>query len=544
MTRVPGDLIRTKSDEAAIDAGCYFDPGAADRVRRFFAGFLRHSKGGFAGSAFELLDWQWQDIVRPLFGWMRPDGTRRFRRAGIAIAKKNGKSTLLSGIGLYGLIADGEPGAEVYSAGADRDQASIIYNEAANMVEASPSLNARLVIARSKRTLHAPLTKSIYKALSADVPTKEGLNIHYLLFDELHAQKTYNLWNALKYGGAARRQPLLLWISTAGFDKLSLCYEQWQHARAVIESREIDVDALYVLYEARESDDWKDPAVHRAANPSLGSTIPEAGFASDAAEAGTSIASENAFKRYRLNIWTNQETKWIDGKKWDACAESYTWDDFVDFVASLGEKRAYAAFDLSNISDIAALMLGAIGPDGRLNIWARYWLPREVAKQRERDGRARLMPWITRGHITETPGDVIDYGHILTDFQRITDSLGGVRLVGVDPWNATQFTLDLMGEGFKCEYIRQGFRSLSPAAKELEKRVAEKTIVHPGCPVLAWMIGNAAVKTDPAGNIKPHKAKSGDKIDGVSALVSLIAAMHSKPPGKRSKYETTQLDGA
>ncbi|MBI1915324.1 MAG: hypothetical protein HYS12_11385 [Planctomycetes bacterium] len=245
MTRVaqtPGNArqagweewIRSAADERAVAEGYRFDLAAAERVRTFFRKFLRHSKGQWAGKPFELLDWQWQDVIGPLFGWKRPDGTRRYRRGYIEVPKKNGKSQLFSGLSLYLLIGDSEPGAEIFSAAVDRDQASIVFNEAANMVEASPTLLQRLNVVRSTKRIVDHRTRSFYKALSADVPAKEGLNAHAVLIDELHAQKTRDLWDTLRYAGASRRQPLHLSVTTAGFDRHSICWEQHQYAQGVL----------------------------------------------------------------------------------------------------------------------------------------------------------------------------------------------------------------------------------------------------------------------------------------------------------------------
>lgn len=318
---VESRLIRNKSDEAAIDAGCYFDQPSADRVRFFFEKFLRHSKGQFAGRKFELLPWQWERIVEPLFGWKSPDGTRRFRRASIGVPKKNGKSTILAGIGLYLMIGDGEPGAEIYSAAADKKQASIIFNEAANMVRASDALYKRVRLKDSTKRME--YGTSSYDALSAEKNTKEGLNSHGVLFDELHAQPTPDLWNVLRFSGAARRQPLLIWISTAGTDRESICYLQWKIAKDVQEGRAIDTAILPVIYGADEQDDPWSEDTWKKVNPSYGITITKRDMQEAADEAKVNPSLENTFRRYRLDQWTRQESKWITLDAWDKCRVDY-----------------------------------------------------------------------------------------------------------------------------------------------------------------------------------------------------------------------------
>ncbi len=527
------DWVRTRSDEAAVDAGCKFDLPAAERVRFFFERFLHHSKGQFAGHKFELLDWQWEKIVAPLYGWKRPDGTRRFRRGGVGIPKKNGKSTIFAGLSIYGLAADDEPGAEVYSAAADREQAAIIYAEAANMVEASPELYRKLKVRRSGRKVFYPAKQALLKALSADVPTKEGLNIHYLLFDELHAQKTWDLWNTLRYGGAARRQPLFLWISTAGYDQASLCFAQWQYARDVLKGKTTDWEYLAVLYEPDEGDDWKDPAVWRKVNPSWGVTISESDMQSGFDQAVRSPVEENSFKRYRLNVWTQQQTRWLQTGAWDECAERYTFQEFAR------GRKVLAGFDLSSTSDVTALIL--LGKDkDKWRLWPVFWVPEQTLRRRERENKYRFDMWVKSGFVKTTPGDVVDYDFILSDFREMARRLN-VREVCIDPWNATQFATDLQESGFKVVWVRQGYASLSRATKELERLVLGKQIAHPANPTLDWMVGNVAIEQDAAGNVKPSKRRSPEKIDGVSALVTALARGVEEPFNKVSKYEKEGL---
>ena len=268
------DWIKSKADEDAWQRGCRPDPPAAERVRDFFSKFLRHSKGEFAGKPFELLPWQWEDIVKPLFGWKRPDGTRRYRRAYIEVPKKNGKSTLCAGLTLYMLVADNEPGAEVYSAAADRKQASIIFNEVKTMIDASPALTQKLSVLVSQKRVTFSLKHSWYEAMSAEAPTKEGVNIHGLVFDELHAQKTRGvLWDTLTYGGASRRQPLLIAITTAGYDRQSICWEQHEYTRGIIEGLHFDPSYFAYIRAAEPTDDWTADSTWRKANPSYGVTL-------------------------------------------------------------------------------------------------------------------------------------------------------------------------------------------------------------------------------------------------------------------------------
>lgn len=511
---------RSPADERAVAAGCRFDPAAADRVREFFRLFLRHSKGEWAGKPFELLPWQWEGVVAPLFGWKRPDGTRRFRRAGVWVPKKNGKSALCSGLSLYMLAGDGEAGAEVYNAAADREQAGIVFTEAAHMVEASPSLAARLEIVRSGKRITYAKQRAFYKALSADVPTKEGLNWHALIVDELHAQKRRDLFETLMYGGRARRQPLLVTISTAGYDRQTIGYEQYGYAKGVLSGAIDDPSFLAYVAEAAPEDDWRDPAVWAKANPSLGATVSLSSFEDDCREARASPAKENAFRRYLLNQWTEQDVRWLPLERWDACAGPADPED-------LHGRECFAGLDLASTTDLAALVL--LFPDGEGYLAVPYfWAPEEAAKRRERENRARLTDWARAGHVELTPGDVLDYDHIRETINRLS-RVYQIRELAIDRWNATQLAVQLQGDGLDVVLFGQGFASMSAPTKELEKLVLAGRLAHGGHPVLRWNAANVTVEQDAAGNIKPSKRKSAEKIDGVVALIMALGRAMAAP---------------
>lgn len=512
------EWTRTPADERAARGGCRFDLAAAEKVRGFLAKFLRHGKGEWAGKPFDLLEWQWRDVVAPLFGWKRPDGTRRFRRAGIWVPKKNGKSTLCAALSLYLLLADGERGAEVYSAAADRDQASIVFREAANMVRASPGLTGKLTVVDTTKTIGFPSRAAWYKALSAEVATKEGLNIHGLIFDELHAQRTRHLWDCLTYGGAARRQPLLLSISTAGYDRTTIGYEQYLYAKGVLEGTILDAGFFAYVAEAGPEDDWSDPAVWRAANPSFGVTIKADQFEADCREAQNSPAKQNAFRRYRLNQWTEQDVRWLSLERWDACALAVPPEE-------LEGRGCYAGLDLASTTDLASLALLFPLEGGRYAVLPFFWAPEGAARRRERENRAKITQWAREGHVELTPGDVIDY-------DRIRARIGGlaqrfrINEIAIDRWNSTQLATQLQGDGLAVVGYGQGFASMSAPTKELEALVLSGRLAHGGHPVLRWNASNVTVETNAAGDLKPSKSKSTEKIDGVvSVIMALGRAM-------------------
>jgi len=521
-------LIRNRSDEAAIQAGCYFDQASADRVRFFFERFLRHSKGQFAGKKFDLLPWQWERVIEPLFGWKMPDGTRRFRKCAIAVPKKNGKSTLLSGVGLYLLCGDGEPGAEIYVAAGSKKQASIIYDESANMVEASDALSGRVRLRRSVKEMDYAKTRSTYTALSAEAYTKEGPNSSGTLFDELHAQPDDKLWNVLAFAGASRRQPLLFWISTAGVDRTSICYRQWRIARDVQESKAVDISLLPLIYETEEKDDPWSEETWKKVNPSYGITINKREMQEAADAARADAATENIFRRYRLNQWTKSESRWISSERWDSCGTEYSERD-------LHGLKCWAGLDLATTTDINALvLLFRVGLKYR--ILPFFWCPEAALRGRERSNRQRIDHWASMGLIKLTSGNSVDYGVIRADINALADVFR-VPEIALDPWNATSLATDLMGDGFHVEYVRQGYYSINAATKEFEKLVVNNLIEHNRNPVLDWMFSNIAIEMDAAGCIKPSKEKSADKIDGISATITALARAIKQEPPKKSVYD-------
>jgi phage terminase large subunit-like protein len=513
--------IRGPVDELAVAEGCYFDPSKALEVRQFFECFLRHSKGKWAGKPFTLLPWQWEHCIEPLFGWRRADGTRRFRKGGIWIPKKNGKSTLAAGIELYLLCGDDEPGAEIFVAAADRDQASIVFNEAASMVRRSTALSERLQVIQTHKRIIYPAENSYMRALSAEAPTKEGLNISGLIFDELHAQKTRVLWDTLVYGGASRSQPLLLSISTAGYDRQSIGFEQYDYACKVRDGIIADWEFFNYIAEATVDEDWTSPAVWRKANPSLGETIYEDELAAACREALESPAKENAFRRYRLNQWTEQETRWFAMHVWDANAAP------VD-PAELAGRPCFVGLDLASTIDIAAAVYVFPDDEGPWQVYPEFFVPADNAVERERRDRVPYTQWIRQGVLTATPGTSIDYDRIRASIVANGERFD-VRQIAIDRWNATQLATQLQGDGFEVVMFGQGFASMSSPSKMLEAFLLDRKIAHGGQPVLRWMASNVAAEVDAAGNIKPSKRRSSEKIDGIVALVMGIGIAAATP---------------
>ena len=505
----------------ATKTGYWYDEKAAERAVKFFPRFLRHTKGEHAGQRFELLPWQANDVIRPLFGWKRPDGLRRYRRAYIAVPRKNGKSQLAAGVGLYLLFSDGEPGAEIYSAAADRDQAAIVFEAASSMVEEAPELFGQSETYR--RSIVVENTRSSYKVLSSDVKTKHGLNAHGIIFDELHTQPNRDLWDVLTTSTGSRRQPLTFAITTAGFDKQSICYEIHDYAEKVQDGIIDDPEFLPVIFGAPDDADWSDPAIWQGANPSLGITVSRDYLEAESNRAKETPGYVNTFRRLHLNQWTESSSRWLDMGAWDECGGP------VD-PAALEGQVCWGGLDLSTTTDLSSLVLVFPREDG-YTTQAYFWVPEENIALRGRRDRVPYDVWVRQGFIEATEGNVIDYSFIREKINELS-SLYRIGDIGFDPWNATGLVNDLMEDGANMVEVRQGYASLTAPSKELEKLVVSRRLSHGGNPVLTWCAANVVVEQDPAGNIKPSKAKSTERIDGIIALViALSRAAGGADPG-------------
>ena len=525
--------MKCPADTLAVAQDYWYDVKAADRAVNFIARYLRHSKGEWAGKPFLLLDWEEWDVVRPLFGWKRPDGTRRFRRAFIAVPKKNGKSTICAAIALYLLIADGEAGAEVYSAAADVEQASIVFREASSMAKSSPALESRLNVVDGRRIISDTKSNSWYKVLSSDVPTKDGLNIHGLIFDELHTQPNRKLWDTLKYGGAARRQPLFVAITTAGTDRNGLCYDQYRYAKGILDGSVRDLHYYACIFELLETDDWTLEANWKKANPSYGTALRADQFKEDFTEASQNVASENNFRRYRLNQWTQQEKRWIEMTAWRKCVKPVPTLVKADHF--------FGGLDLASTQDIAAYI--QLFHNKGFYVKAKFYIPEDRMKERIAKDHVPYDLWHRQGFLTATRGNVIDEEHIIEDVLKSCEQ-SHCREIGYDPWNAPHIVTRLGDEGLEMVPVRQGFVSLNYPCKELVKLIAATRLNHAGNPILDWMANNVAVDTDAADNIKPSKKLSYEKIDGIAALVNALARYlvhHNIKPSKYEKEEMTIL---
>jgi phage terminase large subunit-like protein len=519
-----------------IAAGCYYDAAAADRVVAFFENYTRHSKGEWAGQPLKLSDWQ-EYHTRNIFGWKRPDGTRVFRLSYIEVPRKNGKSTWISGIGIYLTVADREQGAEVYSAANDREQAAIVFESAKSMVTSSPELLKRCKPLR--RAITVEQMGNSYKVLSADVQNKDGFNSHGILFDELHKQRNRDLWDVLITSTGARRQPLMIAITTAGFDQETICWEQHESARKVAEGITEDFQFYPVIYCTDPKDDFRDPEVWKRANPNLGVSLKLETLREACQKAMNEPAFENTFRRNHLNQWTQQASRWIPMIAWDAIT------DPVDAQELLGEP-CYGGLDLASTIDIAALDL--IFPRRLENgttvfkLLPFFWIPADNVQERSRRDGVPYDLWVKKGLVRTTPGNIIDYDQIVKDIGELLEKYQLLELA-YDPWNASKIITDLEEAGVKkLVPMRQGYASMSAPSKEFLRLTLAGQLHHGGHQVLRWMADSVIVIQDPAGNIKPDKSKRTRKIDGIVAgIMALDRAVRNEGAGGKSVYETRGL---
>ena len=515
---IGGDCLRKLTDYTPtkfMAKTAHYDKDAADYAVGFIE-CLCHTKGTWAGKLFELIDWQ-ERIIRDLFGILKPNGYRQFNTAYIEIGKKNGKSELAAAVALLLCCGDGEERAEVYGCAADRQQASIVFEVAADMVRMCPALGKRVkLLASQKRMVYLP-TNSFYQVLSAEAYSKHGFNIHGVVFDELHTQPNRKLFDVMTKGsGDARMQPLYFLITTAGTDTQSICYETHQKAKDILEGRKIDQTFYPVIYGAKADEDWTDPEVWKRSNPSLGITVGIDKVQAACDSARQNPAEENSFRQLRLNQWVKQSVRWMPMDKWDACAAT------VDAEALKG-RVCYGGLDLSSTTDVTAFVLvfPPTDEDESFAVLPYFWIPEENIDLRVRRDHVPYDVWQKQGFLQTTEGNVVHYGFIEKFIEKLGEKYN-IREIAFDRWGAVQMVQNLEGMGFTVVPFGQGFKDMSPPTKELMKLTLEKKIAHGGHPVLRWMADNIFIRTDPAGNIKADKEKSTERIDGVIALIMAL----------------------
>lgn len=514
--------------DRALDKGWYFDKRAAMRAIRFIEK-LKHTKGEWAGQRFRLEPWQ-QFVLWNIFGWENADGTRRFRYAYIEIARKNGKTALSAGIGLYMLFADGESRPEVYSAATVKDQAKICFSDAVEIVKATDLKN---YLTPYRNSIVYELKGGTMKPLSSDYGTHDGLNPSCGIIDEFHAHKDSGMFDVIKSAFGARRQPLMFIITTAGFDKSGVCYAYRENVIKVLRGVNEDDSLFGIIYTLDDKSEWDDPKMWIKANPNLGVSLSADYLADQVKDAKNRPEAVRNVMTKNVDLWVDAERTWILDDVWQKCIG--TTDP-----ADLKGCACWGGLDLSNVSDITAYVL-LFHENDRFQLLPHFWIPEEKMLEKVRKENINYDKWVANDYVTVTPGNVIDYDFVKADILRIVADYD-LRTSAYDRWNSSQTIIDLQNEGMECNPFGQGYGSMSAPTKEFEKLVLTGKIEHFGNPVLRWMLASTLVKTDPAGNIKPDKEKSTQKIDGiVAAIMALGEWLTAQANDDSNPYENRGL---
>lgn len=506
----------------------HFDEQAAQHAVDFIEGLCTHVEGELAGQPFILEDWQKEEIIRPLFGWKRKDGSRKYRQAWIEIPRKNGKTSLSSAISLYLLFGDGEAGAQIYNAASSKEQARLGFNISKQMIKQNPTLTENSEIFENSIVLSG--TNSFLKAISAEAYSKHGFNAHGIIFDEIHAQPNNELWDVLATSTGSRRQPLMVAITTAGVMKKGhIAWENHNIAMGIRNGTIKDESMLVVIYGAESTDDPFSPETWKKCNPCYNVSIKKEYLAEQAKKARNQPSYLNTFKRLHLNVWTSTEKQFISPANWNACNLTPLTEEF--FYG----KKCVLAFDLGATRDFTALSIATF-EGGIYHVMPYIFIPEKAANNRNM--RDQIEAWIRQKYIISVPGDTLDYEFVYKMIVHLTEKCN-IAEVAYDRWNTSWLTTQLKNDGANLFLFGQGYKTMSPATKEFEKLVIEKKLNHGGNPVLAWMNENMAITEDAAGNIKPDKQKSTEKIDGMIASIMAVSRLIEAPKEEGgSVYET------
>jgi phage terminase large subunit-like protein len=520
----------------------WFDEHAADAAVAFFARYLHFTKGSWYGKPFTLEPWQANDIVRPLFGWKRPDGRRRYTRCIVYLPRKNGKTELAAGLALLMLLGDGLPGGEVYALASKEDQARIVFDKAVAMINMQPQLRA--ILEPFKDSIYSQRFDSFFKPLDGKAKGKHGLNASGLVADELHEWRNGDLYTTVHQSEAAREEPIEFLISTAGVRGRSFGWEVWEEALKIRTGALDDPATLVVIYAAEPEDDWTAEATWHKANPNLGVSVNLDYLRAECLKAQASPRLQNDFRRYHLNQWTSQSVRWLPMKKWDECGAA-DWRD----EAPLYGRLCYGGVDLGSTDDLTAYAL-AFPPAEEGGAWRRLYrvfMPEDRIEQRVEQSGVPYDRWVAAGAIFATPGDCVDYEFVvqkmLEDFERFD-----LRLVGFDRHNVLHVTNSLQAKGVdpaKCVKVGQGFSEISEPCKYYETQVFRGVIDHGNHPVARFCADNVMVRRDPLNRIRPDKDRSSEKIDVITADIiaeaTAMRAMGADEPGDLEGFLTNSV---
>lgn len=562
VDQVEDQFELTESPTMAKTDDYFFDTEAADAAAAFFPTHLRYTAGEWANQPFVLQPWEADDIIRPLFGWKRKsDGTRRYRRCYVWVPRKNGKTELAAGVGILATVGDGEAGGQVLSIASDKNQASLVFDKAVLMVGWSPELSRELVC--FKTSIYCPSLGAVFKPLAGIPKGKHGLNMSGLIGDELHEWTSDRLYQYVHQSSASRRQPIEFMISTAG-ERSGYGWEIYQMCLGILSGEIDDPETLVVIYGANadadkaDPDYWKNPATWREANPNYGVSVKAEYLAAEALKAQRLPRLENDFKRYHLNLWVEQATRWLPMDAWEDCgtpaverpalrakAEAIEHAPIVERPAGplivpqrindrwralpelMAGRRCFGGIDLSSVTDLTCLAW-LFEPlesdeDGLVTIVPRFYVPEVGIGIRAARDKVPYEDWRKMGALTATPGNAVDYSFLKRQLFADAETFR-VAEVAIDRWNATQMAIELRDEGIEAKLFGQGFASMNAPSKQFEKLLLNRRLDHGGHPVMTWCARNAAVETDAAGNIKPSKSRSTERIDGIVAAVMALGA--------------------
>lgn len=494
--------------EIALEKGWHFDRKAAARAIKFIES-LKHTKGVWAGQKFILEPWQ-QFIIWNIFGWKLADGTRRFRYVYIEIARKNGKTALSAGIGLYMLFADGESRPEVYSAATVKDQAKICFADAVEIVKATDLKN---YLSPFRNSIVYELKGGQFKPLSSDYGTHDGLNPSCGIIDEFHAHKDSGMFDVIKSAFGARRQPLMFIITTAGFNKNGACYAYRDNVIKVLRDVNQDDTLFGMIYTLDQNEEWDNPKMWIKSNPNLGVSLSVDYLAGEIKDAKNRPEAVRNVMTKNVNLWVDAEKTWIMDEVWQKC-------DGKTVLADLQSCDCRGGLDLSNVSDITAFVL-LFNENDRFQLLPFFWIPQEKMLEKIRKENINYDHWVRQGFVKVTPGNITDYDFVKADILKIAADYN-LKSTAYDRWNSSQTIIDLSNEGLTFNPFGQGYGSMSAPTKQFEALVLSGQLEHFGNPVLRWMLSSTLVKTDPAGNIKPDKEKSVQKIDGIVASIMAL----------------------
>ncbi len=500
-----------------------FNPKLVDRDGRSFypadnlCAFIErlpHVKGPLAGESITLEPWQ-IFILSTVFGWVKSDGKRRYRRSYIEVPRGNAKSTLSSAVALYMLAADGEGGAEVYSLATTRDQARIVFGDAQTMARRSAGFRSRFAVNVGAHNMHVLASGSKFEALSAEGSTLDGLNIHFGCVDELHAHKTRTVYDVVETGTGKRDNSLLWVITTAGSNRAGICYEARTFVTKLLNGVFEDDTQFGIVYGLDDGDDWTTENALVKANPNWGISVRPEILGPLQAKAMQLPSAVNNFKTKHLNEWVNADTAWMDMRAWDACGDSS-----LDIEAFTGQP-CWVGLDLASKTDIAALMLMFQHPEisDAYVVFGKYYLPEDTVQAA---GNSQYPGWMRTGRLTVTPGNVIDFGWIEADLLDLVLRFA-VQAVAFDPFQATQLSTRMLAEGLPMIEVRPTVLNFSEPMKTLEALVLQRKLVHDGDPVLTWMASNVVAHLDAKDNIYPRKERAENKIDGIVALIMALS---------------------